>query len=156
MSSPQGEDDRAVAGIHWRRLAGYVPTLVLVLVALNQIRLARTTDLTPWKGGGFGMFSTIDRPRARQVRCHTVGGDKDIPVAIPADLNDLEQSARNLPTERNLIRLGREIATTFHDRLPGLEAIRVEVWRRALDLDSGHIRFSKWREAAYEIRERDD
>jgi len=31
-----------------RRLAYTLPTLLLVLVALNQIRLARTTDLTPW------------------------------------------------------------------------------------------------------------
>jgi len=156
MSSPQAEEDRAGAGIHWRRLAGYVPTIVLVLVALNQIRLAQTTDLTAWKGGGFGMFSTIDRPRARQVRCHIVGGDKDIPFAIPADLNDLEQSAKTLPTERNLIRLGREIAATLNDRLPGLEAIRVEVWRRSLDLDSGEIRVAKWREAVYEIGGHDD
>lgn len=156
MSSPQAEQDRAAAGKHWRRLAVYLPTLLLALVALNQMRLARTTDLTAWKGGGFGMFSTIDRPRARQIRCHLVGGNTDIPLAIPADLKQLEESAKNLPTEKNLIRLGREIAATVEDRLPGLETIRVEVWRRALDLDSGTIRTDKWREAAYKIRNGDD
>ena len=141
---------------HWRRLAGFLPILLFVLVALNQIRLARTTDLTAWKGGGFGMFSTRDRPRARQVRCHLVGGDRDIPLAIPAELKHLEESTKNLPTERNLIRLGREVAATLKDRFAGLETIRVEVWRRTLDLESGDIRTDKWREAAYAIRTRDE
>jgi len=152
----QGEQDRAGAGMRRRRLAVYLPVLVLALVALNQIRMARTTDLTPWKGGGFGMFSTLDRPRARQVRVHVVGGGRDIPLAVPAELHELEESAKNLPTERNLIRLGREIAGTLEDRLAGLETIRVEVWRRTLDPDSGDIRVDKWREAAYAIRGRDE
>ena len=156
MSNPQGEQDRTSAGIHWRRLVGYFPILLLVLVALNQIRMARTTDLTAWKGGGFGMFSTLDRPRARQVRVHIVGGGRDIPFAIPADLHNLEESARNLPNEKNLIRLGREIADTLEDRLAGLETIRVEVWRRALDPVSGDIRIDKWREAAFAIGGRDE
>ncbi|MBJ80950.1 MAG: hypothetical protein CMH60_06500 [Myxococcales bacterium] len=34
---------------------------VLVLVALLQISLAEGQDLTPWKGGGFGMFSRISK-----------------------------------------------------------------------------------------------
>jgi hypothetical protein len=55
-----------------------------------------------------------------------------------------------------MIRLGREIANTLKERLPGLETIRVEVWRRTLDLDSGTIRTVKWREAAYEIGAGDD
>ena len=156
MSSPQAEHDRAVARMRWRRLAGYLPILLLALVALNQIRITRTTDLTPWKGGGFGMFSTLDRPRARQVRVHLVGGGRDIPFAIPADLNVLEESAKNLPSARNLLRLGREIAQTLEHRLAGLETIRVEVWRRALDPDSGNIRIDKWREATYAIRDRDE
>ena len=139
-----------------RRLVGYLPVLILVLVALNQIRIARTTDMTAWKGGGFGMFSTIDRPRARQVRCNLVGSNNYIPLAIPAEFRDLEESVKTNPTEKKLQRLGREIADTLDDRLPGLETIRVEVWRRTLDLDSGVIRTDKWREAAYDIRSGDD
>ena len=140
----------------WQRLAGYLPVVLLALVALNQIRIAKTTDLTAWKGGGFGMFSTLDRPRARQVRIHVVGGGRDVPLAVPAELNELEVSAKNLPSEENLIKLGRAIAGTLKNRLAGLETIRVEVWRRTLDPDSGNIRTDKWREAAYAIRGADE
>jgi hypothetical protein len=140
----------------WQRLAGYLPVVLLALVALNQIRMAQTTDLTAWKGGGFGMFSTLDRPRARQIRIHVVGGGRDIPLAVPAELHELEVSAKTLPTEKNLLKLGRAISATLENRLAGLEAIRVEVWRRSLDPDSGNIRTDKWREAAYAIRGADE
>jgi hypothetical protein len=36
-----------------------LPGLVLVAVAINQMRLKTTHYLSPWKGGGFGMFSDI-------------------------------------------------------------------------------------------------
>jgi hypothetical protein len=152
MPDNQASESRTPA----RRIVGYLPVIVLALVALNQVRLAKTTDLSAWKGGGFGMFSTLDRPRARQVRCHLVGGSNDVPLAIPAELRDLRESVKTNPTEKKLIRLGREIAATLDDRLPGLETIRVEVWRRSLDLDSGSIRTEKWREAAYRIGSGDD
>ncbi len=137
-------------------LAGYVPALILSFVALNQIRLAKTTDMTAWKGGGFGMFSTVDRPRARQVRCNLVGGNNDVPLAIPAELSDLSESVKTNPTGRKMKRLGRRIADTVEDRLPGLETVRVEVWKRTLDLDSGAIKTEKWREAAYRIGATDE
>ncbi len=140
----------------WDRVIPYLPPTVLILVALNQINLVHRSEITAWKGGGFGMFSTIDRPRARQVRCNLVGGNNYIPLAIPAEFKDLEESVKTNPTEKKLQRLGREIADTLDDRLPGLETIRVEVWRRTLDLDSGVIRTDKWREAAYDIRSGDD
>ena len=54
-------DEPAEAGR--RRVAvglGAVAPLLLVVVATAQLGLAHAYDLTPWKGGGFGMFSTID------------------------------------------------------------------------------------------------
>jgi hypothetical protein len=33
-----------------------VPGGVLIVVALHQLFLAQTADLSPWSGGGFGMF----------------------------------------------------------------------------------------------------
>ena len=40
---------------------------LLVAVASTQIALSRTFDLTAWKGGGFGMFSTLDHAGYRVV-----------------------------------------------------------------------------------------
>ena len=34
-----------------------MPTALLLAVGLTQIVLTFTTGLTPWKGGGFGMFA---------------------------------------------------------------------------------------------------
>lgn len=52
-----------------RLLAALVP-LVLTVVALYQVTTALTEDLTPWKGGGFGMFATADHPETRVLRTY--------------------------------------------------------------------------------------
>src|SRR6476660_7863931 len=49
------------------RYAEFLPAVLLALVACAQLVLARTGDLTPWKGGGFGMFSTLDHGAFRRV-----------------------------------------------------------------------------------------
>ena len=59
MAGPPGEP-----GHSWRSA---VPAALLVTVALGQIVLARTVDLSPWKGGGFGMFATLDGTASRYV-----------------------------------------------------------------------------------------
>ena len=53
-----------------RRFLPLIPPLALAVVAVAQFGLAHTAPLSPWKGGGFGMFSTQDQPRARTVRLH--------------------------------------------------------------------------------------
>ncbi len=42
-----------------------LPALCLVIVAALQITLAHRAGLSPWKGGGFGMFAAIDSPGMR-------------------------------------------------------------------------------------------
>jgi hypothetical protein len=45
-----------------------IPALLLG-IAGNQMRLACSAGLTPWKGGGFGMFATTDGPPRRRIFC---------------------------------------------------------------------------------------
>jgi hypothetical protein len=45
-----------------------LPATILVLVALLQIYLTHTANLSPWKGGGFGMFGVIDAPTMRVIQ----------------------------------------------------------------------------------------
>jgi hypothetical protein len=40
---------------------------ILVGVAVLQLTLAHTANLSPWKGGGFGMFAAVDSPSMRIV-----------------------------------------------------------------------------------------
>ena len=49
------------------RISIYLPPMMLVVVATCQMVFAHSGTLTPWKGGGFGMFSTIDSPAGRVV-----------------------------------------------------------------------------------------
>ena len=45
----------------------WLAPLILCGIALVQFVLAHTVDLSPWKGGGFGMFSTVDTPAMRFI-----------------------------------------------------------------------------------------
>jgi hypothetical protein len=62
--------------------------VVLAVVAVNQVYLATAGDLSPWRGGGFGMFSTADRPEHRAVRTGFVVGGDVVPADVPALLQD--------------------------------------------------------------------
>jgi hypothetical protein len=85
--------------------------VLLVLVALRQIALSQTRGLSPWKGGGFGMFSTLDRAETRLVRCDLVNGSSKMPV----DLTRSERvsrplsQAQSIPTRTHLEALAKEI-----------------------------------------------
>jgi hypothetical protein len=73
------------------RLALLAPVLMLA-VAGTQIYLGMRHQLSAWKGGGFGMFSTYDSPGLRlvliqlhgggQVHPATVGGSSDLLKAV--------------------------------------------------------------------------
>ena len=56
--------------------ARWLPGSLLVLVALIQLYLSVFHDLSPWKGGGFGMFAVVDAPSARtwSVGCVDASG----------------------------------------------------------------------------------
>ena len=49
-------------------LATWAVPVVAIAIAITQVLLASTGTLSPWKGGGFGMFSTIDDPPSRTPR----------------------------------------------------------------------------------------
>jgi hypothetical protein len=42
---------------------------ILVAVAVGQLFLVSFRELSPWKGGGFGMFASVDAPSMRVVSC---------------------------------------------------------------------------------------
>jgi hypothetical protein len=92
------------------------PPALLVLVACVQIFLTRSTALTPWKGGGFGMFATNDGNPFRYVRLFVDAPDRSEELEIAPSLEDLAARAQALPgaAER---RKGRPV-----------ETVRVEVW----------------------------
>jgi hypothetical protein len=80
----------------------YLPIALLIFVALSQFILAHTVDLSPWLGGGFGMFSTTDDGVNRELRVFTTGAEGEEEREIPETLADLEQRARVLPSPPRL------------------------------------------------------
>jgi hypothetical protein len=57
--------------------------VILVLVAGIEIVPTRTAGLTPWKGSGFGMFSTTDSADRRALNEVARGGASEPEDASP-------------------------------------------------------------------------
>src|SRR5215204_5879834 len=107
----------------WRVL---LPAAVLFTIALLQISLAKSTDLNPWKGGGFGMFSTIE---VRSTRILVQGENGDEELGIPPSQEKQAARTRQFPSESNLLELAMAVAAreSKYGRTPS--AVRIEVWR---------------------------
>jgi hypothetical protein len=119
-----------------------LPAGLLVAIAAGQIHLATRQDLTPWKGGGFGMFSSTDRGHNRRLRVWVSGPERSEEVAIPTDLIDMANNVLIFPSHRRLERLGREIALTARGEGGEIRDVRIVVWRREYDratLESGLV-----------------
>lgn len=123
----------------WR--AALAPALLLALAAA-QLLLVATLHLSPWKGGGFGMFSTNDHGAFRQVRVTTADGRA---VPLPDDLDRMRRKARELPSPAYL----RELVRELRARVPVEGPLRVEVWRTVFA--PGNLAPSRRRVAELEV-----
>ncbi len=120
-----------------------LPPLCLIGVALAQLGLSAAAGLSPWLGGGFGMFSTTDSLSARHLHAFVIHEGLEREVWPSASHPDMEGRARALPSQANLRRLVRELAKEpSPDHGPAL-AVRVQVWRTHFDsktlLPSGQL-----------------
>jgi len=108
--------ERALGGNVHRRdvVIAWVTPVLLVLLAVTQIAQASTRDLTPWKGGGFGMFASTDGLNYRAVQARFLTTDEPITIAVH-DFGDEERAAwrfthaRAMPDERRVARLVERI-----------------------------------------------
>jgi hypothetical protein len=100
----------ARAGLAW------LPVALLVGVALTHAYRVEVFDLTPWKGGGFGMFSTLDGRDNRRLIVSLVQrrADKKREVAVDlptkGSVRQLAEKAQAMPTEERLRLLAEAIA----------------------------------------------
>ena len=101
---------------------------LLVAVACVQIVLAHTAGLSPWLGGGFGMFATIDSRGERHIAILAESPGLQRELDLPEELEDLAERVRALPSEDRLTALAREIAAIEVERIPGLEVIQLQLW----------------------------
>jgi hypothetical protein len=120
--------------------AGALPALLLVAVALVQIAAAKTGTLSPWLGGGFGMFATTDAWARRHVHAWALRPGLREELEIVEELAPLERRVRALPSERNLRALAKGLAEILRETgdpdAGPLEAIAITVVRPRFDRET--------------------
>jgi hypothetical protein len=120
-----------------QRILQYSVIIIPVLVALSQFVLYKTTDLTLWKGGGFGMYSNPHPATSRNVwivgetsgtntyyRLHTLDFRLKIPQIENRELRDslydLAEYARKMRYFPSLINK-QNLSTSYTRLLQELE-----------------------------------
>lgn len=112
--------------VNWRAV---LPVSLLIVVAGIQVMLATTAGLTPWKGGGFGMFSTTDDGGRRYVRIFVSAPERSEEMAVPPSLSDAAKRAASLPGETQLARLAQGVIQRERRYGRAVDAVRIETWR---------------------------
>jgi hypothetical protein len=112
---------------NWRGLASFLPVGLLISVALHQLAATVYGDLSPWLGGGFGMFATLDSPGNRAASAHVVDPAFRREVHIPADLEDATDRTVAFPTDSRMTALAERLATRYAN--DETESIELTVWR---------------------------
>lgn len=133
----------------------FLAPALLVGVAGVHTYLASAENQTPWEGGGFGMFSTVDKRQARFVRCSLLTSQDTARVRLPDHLYRYVERLRARPTEARVESLAQYLAdATWTAAAPDsiddpdasryrfllsheasdrprvtVNAVRVEVWR---------------------------
>ena len=111
----------------------WIPGVLLAAVALAQIVLTQTADLSPWSGGGFGMFSTSDAGGARHLHAYMLRPGLRRELEPPVALEQEVARAVTLPSEARLAALAEklaELSTPDEGPPTGLE---LQVWRHHFD-----------------------
>jgi hypothetical protein len=110
-----------------------IPPALLVVVAVCQIVLARTEALTPWKGGGFGMFSTLDHGASRGVDVVLEAPDRSEQQEVPPSLETLAARAANCPSDWLLRRLAEGVVARERRYARPVTSVRLTVWQTRFD-----------------------
>ncbi len=111
------------------RYANWVAPTLLVWVGATQIALTRTADLSPWLGGGFGMFSNIDSRSARHLVVLAESPGLWLEREVPEELSEAEERVRALPTQTRLRAFAERMLRVERERVPDLRRLRVQLWR---------------------------
>ena len=93
-----------------RLLIWFLAPALLVSVAGIHSYLAAVKNQTPWEGGGFGMFSTVDKRQARFVRYVLVTPEGEARVRPPEHLHTYVERLRARPTSSRVESLAQYLA----------------------------------------------
>jgi hypothetical protein len=88
----------------------FLAPALLVGVAGVHAYFVTAMNQTPWEGGGFGMFSTVDKRQARFVRCSLILPRDTARIQLPDHLNTYVQRLRARPTSSRVESLAQYLA----------------------------------------------
>jgi hypothetical protein len=117
----------------WERWVRFVPALLLVGVAAHQIFLTNTAGLSPWSGGGFGMFSTTDAGAARHLHAFVMRPGIQREARIPEAMKDWAQRVATFPSDPNLQAFALALADLPTPDHGPATAVRIQVWHTEFD-----------------------
>jgi hypothetical protein len=110
-----------------------VPPVLLLVVAVCQIGLAKAAGLTAWKGGGFGMFSTLDHGAYRGIDVVIEAADRSEAQHIPPSLEEMAARAAAYPSDWLLRRLAEGIVARERRYDRAVAVVKLTVWRTEFD-----------------------
>lgn len=109
----------------------YLAPALLLCIASIQFFYCVRYDMSPWKGGGFGMFSTIDSPGSRIIRVYANVNNQYVPISEPSRYKSILQRVKTLPTSSNISILLDSLKnnqwTYYQLSPPGLNEITTDV-----------------------------
>jgi len=122
------EHELAIDGrrLKWRV---WIPVFLLIAVAVAQVVLAKTAGLSPWKGGGFGMFATNDGTAFRHVRVFVEAQGRSEELEIAPSQEFEAARAQLFPSDAMMKSLGRSIVDREHRYGRPVRTVKLEVWR---------------------------
>jgi hypothetical protein len=119
--------------VWWSSSSRLLPPVLLAVVALLQIALARTADLTAWKGGGFGMFSTLDHGAYRGVDIVVDAPDRSESLEIPPSLEVAAARAAAFPVDWLMRDLAEGVVARERRYERAVSRVTVTAWRAEFD-----------------------
>jgi len=110
-------------------LFSYLPIIVFLIIVLHHCYWIFQANLSPWLGGGYGMFSTTDYGPSRYIMVY--GLEDNIikeQIEIPESFSNVARKLRSLPNINNLQELALEMENYLRLSQYGFPHFRIEVW----------------------------
>jgi hypothetical protein len=111
----------------------FLPPALLVVVGLSQMAASRLVHLTPWKGGGFGMFSTLDHAAHRGLDIVIDAPDRSEAIVVPASLEEDAARAIACPSDWLLRRLAEKVVARERRNGRTVSRVTLAVWGTDFD-----------------------
>lgn len=111
----------------------FLPPLLLAAVGAVQIGLTHVAALSPWSGGGFGMFSTTDAGGNRYLHAYALYPGLRVDLDLGPRNKDAVQRALAFPAKTRLRQLAQTLAEVPDPHFGRPNAVGILVFRTRFD-----------------------